>query len=104
MVSCARCARTRIRPRPIGLAAFDALVKRHRDAGLDVEVRVTGSRRPLGPAVDQAAYRILQESLTNALRHGSGEATVALASGASALEIGVTNPTVDGVGAVGHGI
>ena len=89
---------------PIGLAAFDALVKRHRDAGLDVEVRVTGSRRPLGPAVDQAAYRILQESLTNALRHGSGEATVALTYGGSALEIGVTNPTVDGVGAVGHGI
>jgi signal transduction histidine kinase len=89
---------------PIGLAAFDTLVKRHQDAGLDVEVRVDGSRRPLAPAVDQAAYRILQESLTNALRHGSGKATVALTYGASALEIGVTNPADDGVGLAGHGI
>jgi signal transduction histidine kinase len=89
---------------PIGLAALDTLVKRHRDAGLDIEVHVDGSRRPLAPAVDQAAYRILQESLTNALRHGSGEATVALTYGASALEIGVTNPARDGVGAAGHGI
>jgi signal transduction histidine kinase len=89
---------------PIGLAAFDTLVKRHQDAGLDVQVRVDGSRRPLAPAVDQAAYRILQESLTNALRHGSGKATVALTYGASALEIGVTNPADDGVGLAGHGI
>jgi signal transduction histidine kinase len=89
---------------PIGLAALDALVKRHRDAGLDVDVRVDGSRRPLGPAVDQAAYRILQESLTNALRHGNGRVKVALTYGAETLEIGVTNPVEDGVGAAGHGI
>jgi signal transduction histidine kinase len=89
---------------PIGLAALDTLVKRHRDAGLDVAVHVEGSRRPLAPAVDQAAYRILQESLTNALRHGSGEARVALTYGASVLEIGVTNPANDGIDAVGHGI
>lgn len=89
---------------PIGLAALDTLVKRHRDAGLDVEVRVDGPRRPLGPAVDQAAYRILQESLTNALRHGNGGAEVALSYGADALEIGVTNPAADGVGPAGHGI
>ena len=89
---------------PIGLAALDTLVKRHRDAGLDVDVRVDGSRRPLGPAVDQAAYRILQESLTNALRHGNGGVKVALIYGAETLEIGVTNPVEDGVGAAGHGI
>ena len=89
---------------PIGLAALDALVNRHRDAGLDVDVHVDGSRRPLGPAVDQAAYRILQESLTNALRHGSGGATVALTYGAEALEIGVTNPADDGGATAGHGI
>lgn len=89
---------------PIGLAAFDTLVKRHRDAGLDVEVRVDGARKPLAPAVDQAAYRILQESLTNALRHGNGQATVTLTYGAAALEIGVTNPTDDGGSASGHGI
>jgi signal transduction histidine kinase len=90
---------------PIGLAALDALVKRHRDAGLDVDVTVSGARRPLGPAVDQAAYRILQESLTNALRHGQGGAKVALTYGADALEIGVTNPAGgNGPAAPGHGI
>lgn len=89
---------------PIGLAALDALVKRHRDAGLDVDVRMDGSRRPLGPAVDQAAYRILQESLTNALRHGKDGAEVALTYGADALEIDVTNPAEDGAAIAGHGI
>jgi signal transduction histidine kinase len=90
---------------PPGLAAFDTLVKRHRDAGLDVEVLVNGARRPLGPAVDQAAYRILQESLTNALRHGNGSAQVALSYTGDALEIGVTNPSRgDGPAVVGHGI
>jgi signal transduction histidine kinase len=90
---------------PIGLAALDGLVKRHRDAGLDVQVRINGTRRPLGPAVDQAAYRILQESLTNALRHGSGGAEIALTYGGDALEIDVTNPRRgDGQTTIGHGI
>lgn len=90
---------------PIGLAALDTLIKRHRDAGLDVEVRVEGSRHPLAPAVDQAAYRILQESLTNALRHGAGGAAVTLAYAADALEIRVRNPTEkDDATAPGHGI
>jgi signal transduction histidine kinase len=90
---------------PPGLAALDTLVKRHRDAGLDVEILVNGGRRPLGPAVDQAAYRILQESLTNALRHGNGGAKVALTYGDDALEIGVTNPSeTPGPAAAGHGI
>ncbi len=90
---------------PIGLAALDGLVKRHRDAGLDVEVIVNGARRPVGPAVDQAAYRILQESLTNALRHGNGMAKIALTYGPDALEIGVTNPAHgDGPASAGHGL
>jgi signal transduction histidine kinase len=90
---------------PIGLAALDALVKRHRDAGLAVDVTVTGDRRQLGPALDQAAYRILQESLTNALRHGSGGAKVALNYRADEVAISVTNPSSDGLPATaGHGI
>lgn len=90
---------------PPGLAALDTLVKRHRDAGLDVDVLVNGARRPLGPAVDQAAYRILQESLTNALRHGNGSAKVALTYDGDALEIGVTNPSPNARPAdAGHGI
>jgi signal transduction histidine kinase len=90
---------------PTGLSAFDRLVQRHEDAGLAVDVSVRGESRPLGPAVDQAAYRILQESLTNALRHGNGPAAVALTYGDDALEIDVTNPS-GGNGAVspGHGL
>jgi signal transduction histidine kinase len=88
-----------------GLAALETLVERHRDAGLDVEVTLNGTRRQLGPAVDQAAYRILQESLTNALRHGNGAAEVALTYGADALEIGVTNSSSNnGPATAGHGI
>ena len=90
---------------PIGLSALDTLIKRHRDAGLAVDLTVTGDRRPLGPAVDQAAYRILQESLTNALRHGSGRAKVALTYRFDELVISVTNPSHDGVPATaGHGL
>jgi signal transduction histidine kinase len=90
---------------PAGLSALDALVQRHREAGLEVDVAVHGKRRPLGPAVDQAAYRILQESLTNALRHGSGDAEIALTYGGDALEIAVANPTEgNGAASPGHGI
>lgn len=90
---------------PIGLSALDALVQRHRDAGLQVDLQVNGDRRPLGPAVDQAAYRILQESLTNALRHGNGGADVSLDYRDDALEIAVTNPSpVNGAATAGHGL
>jgi signal transduction histidine kinase len=90
---------------PAGLSALDRLVQRHRDAGLGVNVEVQGDRRPLGPAVDQAAYRILQESLTNALRHGTGPATVALTYADEALEIDVTNPAAaNGDVSSGHGL
>jgi signal transduction histidine kinase len=90
---------------PTGLAALDTLVERHRDAGLDVAVSVGGARRSLGPAIDQAAYRILQECLTNALRHGRGPAEVSVTYADDALEVGVTNAAAgDGTGAEGHGI
>jgi signal transduction histidine kinase len=90
---------------PKGLAALETLVQRHREAGLEVDVSVRGGRRPLGPAVDQAAYRILQESLTNALRHGDGGAEIALSYGDDALEIAVTNAANgDGPTETGHGL
>jgi signal transduction histidine kinase len=78
---------------PRGLAALDALAERHRAAGLDVDVHVHGLRRTLPPGADQAAFRILQEALTNAARHGEGgTAEVDLAFGDEAVEITVTNP------------
>ena len=91
---------------PLGLAALDTLAERHRAAGLEVMVQVDGSRRELAPGLDQAAYRILQEALTNAARHGSGRAEVDITFGSSALEITVTNPVPPDSVAVGggHGI
>jgi signal transduction histidine kinase len=91
---------------PLGLTALGTLVERHRSAGLRVSVRERGSRRPLPPGLDQAAYRILQEALTNAARYGEGGAEVEIGFGPSSLELVVTNRTRPSLtsGAVGNGI
>jgi signal transduction histidine kinase len=92
---------------PHGLASLDTLLARHRDAGLGVASVASGERRTLAPAADQAAYRILQEALTNAARHGAGDARVELAFGTSELELTVTNQVRDDGGerpASGHGV
>jgi signal transduction histidine kinase len=81
---------TEVEPPP-GLAALDGLVARHKAAGLHVTTTIRGDRRPLPPGVDRAAYRILQEALTNAARHGNGSAQVEIAFGPSALDVGVAN-------------
>ena len=91
---------------PLGLAALETLVERHRSAGLAVSVRTRGSRRPLPPGLDQAAYRILQEALTNAAKHGRGTAEVEVSFGPSALKLTVTNPADSNGSAAagGHGL
>ncbi len=90
---------------PPGLVALDTLAERYRASGLPLTVVVEGARRPLAPGVDQAAYRILQEALTNAARHGRGNADVRVAFGSTALELTVTNPaSTNGDAGGGHGI
>lgn len=90
----------------MGLAALEALVARHRASGLDVNVRVEGEPRPLNRSVDQAAYRILQEALTNAGRHGDARAEIEIAYEPRAVALKVSNPTHRDrpPAAPGHGI
>jgi signal transduction histidine kinase len=90
---------------PIGLAALDRLVRRHEEAGLSVKAIVRGEPRQLPRAVDQAGYRIVQEALTNAARHGASGAELAVSYGDRALELTVENGTQGGEDVVeGHGI
>jgi len=89
---------------PPGLAALDTLIADHTAAGLGVTFDTAGTPRPLGGAADQAAYRIMQEALTNAARHGAGSARIELAFGDAAVELTVTNPVLaDGAPRSGRG-
>lgn len=75
-----------------GLACLPALVNRARSAGLTVAADVPDTAPPQGAGLELAAYRIVQESLTNVLRHAPGaEVSVHLAVGPTALEIRVRN-------------
>ena len=77
---------------PTGLASLDTLLGHHAEMGLEVTFEASGWQRTLGRTADQAAYRILQEALTNAARHGAGSAQIELAFGETAVELTVTNP------------
>jgi signal transduction histidine kinase len=75
-----------------GLGQLESLVARARAGGLPVTVTVTGGERPLPPEVDQAAYRIVQEALTNVSRHAGGaSASVRLTYTPQALTVQVTD-------------
>ena len=92
-----------------GLELLPALVERARSAGLLTTCTVRGDRRPLPPDVDQAAYRVVQEALTNVTRHaGDATASVRITYGTSTLTIrvdddgaGPRRPPVPGYGLVG---
>ncbi|MEU6846791.1 sensor histidine kinase [Streptomyces sp. NPDC046716] len=95
-------------PQPT-LDRLDGLVAGTRAAGLTVTTLETGRRRPLPPGVELSAYRIVQEALSNALRHAPGSRVeVALDHGPDGLRVRVTNtapegPVPDSPGA-GHGL
>jgi signal transduction histidine kinase len=62
-------------------------------AGLTVDMTTTGAARPLSPAVDLTAFRVIQEALTNVAKHaGTRRAAVRLDYGDRLLTITVTNP------------
>jgi signal transduction histidine kinase len=93
-------------PQPT-LAQLDQLVEQVRSAGMPVTVSVDGRPVPLPAGVDLSAYRIVQEALTNALKHaGPAHAQVQLRYGESGLEVEVSD---DGDGSTngdggGHGL
>jgi signal transduction histidine kinase len=93
-------------PQP-DLERLEGLLDQVRAAGLAVDLEVSGERRALSPALELSAYRIVQEALTNTLRHaGATHATVTLRYDADRLDVEVvddgTKPA-DGNGS-GHGL
>ncbi|MEV0644292.1 histidine kinase [Phytomonospora sp. NPDC050363] len=83
-------------PQP-GLSRLSPLIDRVAFAGLPVEVRISGEARPIPAGVDLTAYRIVQEALTNALKHGDGttaQVTVRYAETSLRVEILNSGPSV----------
>jgi signal transduction histidine kinase len=78
-------------PQP-GLDELEALVARVRDTGVPVELTVAGQRRPLPSGVELAAYRVVQEALTNTVKHAAGaSAAVTVDYAADHLRVEVTD-------------
>ncbi|MEV5822114.1 sensor histidine kinase [Micromonospora haikouensis] len=94
-------------PQP-GLAGIEPLVEQVREAGLPVTLRVEGEPGPLEEGVALTVYRIVQEALTNALKHaGEATAVVRLTFGAAYLAVEVTDTgrgPAPGAVRVGHGL
>jgi signal transduction histidine kinase len=82
-------------PQP-NLAAVPALVEGLRDAGFPVELQVDGERRDLPVGIELSAYRVIQEGLTNALKHaGRAHVRVHVRYGPNSLELQIAD---DGLG------
>lgn len=92
---------------PADPGALDDLVRRHRAGGLAIEADLPDRVVPLPRGVAWATYRIIQEALTNAARHGRGTACLAVRFHPDQVEIEVTNPSGPapaGRSPGGHGI
>jgi signal transduction histidine kinase len=93
-----------------GLAQLDTLIARSRDAGIGVTLAVAGDPRALPVTVDLAAYRIIQEALTNVLRHaGQATACVQIAYGdrdvlVEVIDDGTGPLCTDGADGAGYGL
>ncbi|WP_225824963.1 sensor histidine kinase [Streptomyces naphthomycinicus] len=95
-------------PQPT-LDRLDALIENTRAAGLDVTAEVAGAARPYAPGVELSAYRIVQEALSNALRHAPGSRVrveVAHSRGGLRLEVTNSRPPLPGPPSpgAGHGL
>ena len=90
------------------LARLDALVAHVRDTGLPVDLSVTGSIEQIPPGVDLSAYRIVQEALTNSLKHAgpSAHARVEIICGAAGLNVAISDDghAGDPTSGRGHGL
>ncbi|WP_260729572.1 sensor histidine kinase [Dactylosporangium roseum] len=95
--------RTDLAPQP-SLSRLSPLIDRISFAGLPTDVRISGEPRPLPTGIDVTAYRIVQEALTNALKHspgGKAEVTIRYAERSLRIEVLNTGPSVltgDGTG------
>jgi signal transduction histidine kinase len=96
-----------IGPQP-GLGSLRSLVEQVREAGLPVELRIEGEQAPLPPGIDLSAYRIVQEALTNTLKHaGRAQATIVVRYEQAALELEISDngtSTPAGMNGSGHGL
>jgi signal transduction histidine kinase len=93
-------------PQP-GLQHLDRLIAQVEEAGLPVTLRVEGDRPDLSPGVDLSAYRIVQEGLTNALKHAKGahaEVVVRYIDSSVELEIADNGPGAPSGDGQGHGL
>lgn len=95
-------------PQP-GLAQLEKLAATVSSAGLPVQLRITGSRRELPPGLDLTAYRIIQEALTNTLKHAPGASAdvhVDFSNGELAVEVLDTGGQTEPINAPqgGHGL
>ncbi|MFA1537651.1 sensor histidine kinase [Actinomadura monticuli] len=88
-----------------GLDELPGLAAAALDAGVRVDVRTEGERRPLPPDVDLSAYRIVQEAVTNVVRHaGTDHCRVTLHYGDGVLAIEVADDGTGGMVGTGYGL